>query len=51
MHLEEKNINFTKTKGVVPRGHSVLLLLFFENKRRVHNEVGTWEIFSNAPLE
>ena len=36
-----KNLNVSKTKPVVPRGRPLLLLLFFQNKSCMHNEVGT----------
>ena len=42
---KEKNLNVSKTKPVVPRGHPLLLLLFFQNKRCMHNEVGTCKEF------
>ena len=41
-HLHrKKNLNVSKTKPVVPRGHPKLLLLFYQNKSCMHNEVGT----------
>ena len=38
---KEKNLNISKTKPVAPRGHPLLLLLFFRNKSCMHNEVRT----------
>ena len=37
----KKNLNVSKTKPVAPRGHPLLLLLFFQNKSCMHNKVGT----------
>ena len=37
----EKNLNVNKTKPVAPRGHPLLLLLFFRNKSCMHDEVRT----------
>ena len=37
----KKSLNVSKTKPVVPRGHPLLLLLFFQNKSCMHNKVGT----------
>ena len=37
----KQNLNVSKTKPVATRGHSLLLLLFFQNKSCMHNEVGT----------
>ena len=49
----EKNLNVSKTKPVAPRGRPLLLLLFFQNKSCMHNEVGTCtEILpANVPFE
>ena len=41
MDIEKKNLNVSKTKPVVPRGHPLLLLLFFQNTSWMHNKVGT----------
>ena len=41
MDIEQKNLNVNKTKPVAPRSHPLLLLLFFQNKSCMQNEVGT----------
>ena len=41
MDIEKKDFNVSKTKPVAPRGRPLLLLLFFQNKSCMHNEVGT----------
>ena len=39
MDIEKKKTStFVKTKRVAPRGHALLILLFFQSKRCVHNE-------------
>ena len=35
------HLNVSKTKPVAPSGHPLLLLLFFQNKSCMHNEVRT----------
>ena len=35
------DLNVSKTKPVAPRGHPLLLLLFFQNKSCMHYEVRT----------
>ena len=41
MVIEKKKLNVSKTKPVVPRGHPLLLLLFYQSKSCMHNKVGT----------
>ena len=48
---KKKKAYICKTKPVAPRGHPLLLLLFFQNKSCMHNEVGTCtEILPNLDV-
>ena len=40
-HRKKRNLTVSITRPVAPRGHPLLLLLFFQNKSCMHNEVGT----------
>lgn len=39
----KKSLWLLKTKQAAPKGHLFFLLLFFENKRCMHNVIGSWK--------